>query len=253
MRDPTTRFTDRVSSYVASRPGYPASAIDWLSAELGLGPDVRVLDLGSGTGLLSRRFLERGHAVLGVEPNDAMRAAGEQALAGFERFSSVAARAEASGLPECAADVAVAGQAFHWFHVEQTRLELQRVLTGAAPVALVWNDRQTEGSAFLSAYETFVHTWATETDAVASRTDLAERVAAFFTGGFRQASFANAQDHDRSGFRLRVLSASYMPGPESARHGPMLDAVDGLFDDHAVGGRVTFDYETIVFAGRLRR
>ena len=74
-----------------------------------------VADVGSGTGLLARVFLGRGHRVYGVEPNAAMRAAAGEDLRGFPAFVSVAGTAEQTTLPDAGVDLVVAGQAFHWF------------------------------------------------------------------------------------------------------------------------------------------
>ena len=64
----------------------------------GLGAQAVVADLGSGTGILTRLLLASGAQVIGVEPNDGMRAAAESALAGNARFRSVRGSAEATTL-----------------------------------------------------------------------------------------------------------------------------------------------------------
>ena len=76
--DATSRFSPTVDSYIKYRPGYPSAVRDLLVCAIGLHADHTVADVGSGTGLLSALFLEHGHRVLGVEPNDAMREACER-------------------------------------------------------------------------------------------------------------------------------------------------------------------------------
>src|SRR5690606_31073628 len=113
--DATGRFTHRVDDYVRGRPDYPPELVDTLLAAGALGPGDRIADLGAGTGISSRLFLERGFAVVGVEPDAAMRAAADAGLAGFPGWRSVGGRAEATGLAPASVDLAVAFQAFHWF------------------------------------------------------------------------------------------------------------------------------------------
>jgi ubiquinone/menaquinone biosynthesis C-methylase UbiE len=124
----TTRFSDRVENYVRYRPGYPPQVLDVLRAETGLAPEHVIADVGSGTGISARLFLDAGHAVHAVEPNAEMRAAAEAMLGGGARFHSVAGSAEATTLPDASVDYVVAAQAFHWFDPAAVRPEWKRIL-----------------------------------------------------------------------------------------------------------------------------
>ncbi len=88
-----------------------------------------VADLGSGTGILSGLLLKNGNVVFGVEPNAAMREAGETLLAGYARFRSVEGNRRA-GPPwrPGSIDIITAGQAFHWFDRVAARREFARIL-----------------------------------------------------------------------------------------------------------------------------
>jgi predicted O-methyltransferase YrrM len=66
---PTERFSERVAYYVKYRPGYPPEVIRFLTARLGLTSAAAVADLGSGTGISAKLFLENGNVVYGIEPN----------------------------------------------------------------------------------------------------------------------------------------------------------------------------------------
>ncbi len=96
--DPTLRFSSRVEHYRRYRPGYPPEAIDLLRDRCGLGPQTRVADLGSGTGILTALLLDRGAQVFAVEPNAAMRSAAEALLGARGGFVSVVGTAEATTL-----------------------------------------------------------------------------------------------------------------------------------------------------------
>ena len=73
----------------------------------------------------------------------------------------------------------------------------------------------------------------------------------FGARGYEARSFENTQEFDRSGLRGRLLSSSYAPGPEGPQRAPMLAALDELFQRHAVGGKVRFEYDTMTFYARL--
>ena len=121
-----TRFSSRVDDYINYRPHYPIEIIDLLAEKCALTPESVIADIGSGTGMLAKLFLENGNPVVGVEPNAEMRAAGEQYLAEFGRFTSMSGSAEATRLPAHAMDFVICGQAFHWFDRERTRDEFLR-------------------------------------------------------------------------------------------------------------------------------
>ena len=123
MSNTTQRFSARVAEYVKYRPGYPAEVASLLEREAKLTTESMIADIGSGTGLSSRLFLERGYVVTGVEPNRQMRVAGAALLTEFPRFTSIDGRAEATGLPDASVDLVIAGQAFHWFDTATTRVE----------------------------------------------------------------------------------------------------------------------------------
>src|SRR5258707_11429741 len=91
---PTARFSDRVEDYVRYRPGYPPQVLELLRAECGLKPTHVIADVASGTGAFTRLLLENGNRVFAVEPNAAMREAGNQLLESFDKRTSVAGIAE---------------------------------------------------------------------------------------------------------------------------------------------------------------
>lgn len=250
--NPTGRFTDRVEDYVRWRPGYPKAVLDVLRSDLGLTPGQVVADVGSGTGLLSRLLVDNGNVVYGVEPNRAMAAAAEAFLADSGRFHSVAGSAESTSLPDASVDLVTAGQAFHWFVVPEARKEFRRILRPGGGVALVWNLRRLDSTPFLRDYEAFLRHWSTDYGAVSERyADPAALRELFGEGGWRERRFDNAQLFDLEGLRGRLLSSSYTPKEGDPRRDAMLAALPALFAAHARDGRISFDYDTRMFVGRL--
>lgn len=248
--DPTSRFSDRVTDYVKYRPTYPSEAIDAIIERAQLSKRTTIADVGSGTGISSRPFLERGYSVMAIEPNDAMREAAEADLASFKGFESVDGTAEKTGLPSGSVSLAVAAQAFHWFRSDDARKELHRIVAPPHCVALMWNERLTD-TPFLKAYEAALLEHGIDYDKVDHRNVDAAKLEAFFAGPSTSLAFPNAQRFDRAGFVGRALSSSYVPQRGHEKHDAMMHALDALFAAHAKDGHVEFRYSTAVHIGSL--
>ena len=221
--DPTQRFSTRVENYVKYRPSYPGNVVALLAAECGLTPNSVIADLGSGTGLLAQLFLANGNRVHGIEPNAEMREAGARELARFPGFESHDGTAEATTLPDGSIDIVTAAQAFHWFKIEPARSECRRILRPGGWVALVWNSRQLDSTAFLRDYDALLRNWSDDYRAVNHQDNIGnDALAAFFPGGHRRAAFPNQQVFDYEGLKGRLLSSSYAPDIGHPNHDPML-------------------------------
>ena len=142
--DAKQRFSNRVADYVRYRPGYPSAALDVLREDCALRPGHVIADIGSGTGFLSELFLKNGNRVFGVEPNDAMRLAGEEYLASYDGFASINGSAESTTLDDASVNFVTAGQAFHWFDQNAARAEFSRILKPEGWVVVIWNERLTD-------------------------------------------------------------------------------------------------------------
>lgn len=248
----TSRFSDRVENYVRYRPGYPPEALQVLQSDCGLASRHVIADLASGTGIWTRILLENGNQVFGVEPNAEMRLAGEQFLGGFSNFTSVAGTAEATSLPDASVDFVTAAQAAHWFHRQRAREEVLRILKPGGWLVLLWNERLTDSTPFLREYERLLLTYATDYQEVRHERTT-DAVNEFFDPApFQERQFPLRQEFDYAGLEGRLLSSSYAPGPGHANHAPMLRELRRIFDAYASGQRVSVDYKTRVYFGRLK-
>ena len=134
-------FEHGADAYERGRPGYPPKAIRWLERRLELGPGSTVVDVGAGTGKLTRALLESGATVVAVEPVEAMRAVLERAVPEARALNGTA---EALPVPDGSADAIVVAQAFHWFDGPAALAEFHRVLRPDGRMALIWNRRLRE-------------------------------------------------------------------------------------------------------------
>jgi ubiquinone/menaquinone biosynthesis C-methylase UbiE len=249
--DAKQRFSTRVADYVRYRPGYPSEMISMLRAECGLQPGHVIADIGSGTGFLSELFLKSGNRVYGVEPNEAMRQAGEEYLAAYDGFSSMEGSAEATTLDDASIDFVTAGQAFHWFQQDAARQEFRRILKPHGWTVIAWNDRQME-TPFASAYEDLLVKYGTDYSKVREAYPEASAMQEFFAGGsVTQRSLPNEQTFDLEGLIGRLRSSSYAPLEGHPNYAPMLAALEELFRANQKDARVVMEYSTHVYYGRL--
>jgi SAM-dependent methyltransferase len=248
---PSRRFSRRADNYARFRPGYPDAVLDHLAADCDLERSSVVADVGSGTGLLARMLVEFGCTVHGIEPNREMREAGETALAGAGNFISVDGSAEHSTLPDASVDLVIAGQAFHWFDHALARTEFRRILRGRARVALLWNYRRPEASAFMRGYETLLRRYCPEYPQLLDPQRHRGKVIAFFSGGkVSEFSLDNRQRLDFEALEGRHLSQSYVP-LEGESFEPMMRELRALYDAHQRNGSIAVDYETRMYCGSL--
>lgn len=253
MKNSTTRFSDRVENYIRYRPGYPVEVIETLKKHCQLTADSIVADVGSGTGILTRLFLDHGNRVFAVEPNADMRKASEELLVDYENFVSKPGTAEATGLDAASMDHVVAGQAFHWFDRDQAKTEFFRILKPGGWAALIWNERLVEASPFLIGYEALLNSRAGDYQQVDHRNIDETVLRDFFAPGkFEKFTFANSQTFDYDGLRGRALSSSYVPNVGSPGHDEFFSKLKNLFEEHHENGAVKFEYQTILYCGLLQ-
>ena len=133
---PADAFGNSAREYELGRPRWPEELIDRVAGKLELGSDATVLDLGAGTGKLTRDLVPRFGRVIAVEPDDAMRAVLEE---GVPEAESLAGSAEAIPLPDASVDAVFTAEAFHWYASDESVGEIVRVLRPRGGLVILWN------------------------------------------------------------------------------------------------------------------
>ena len=241
------RFSNRVENYIKYRPDYPREIISFLAEKCSLTRESIIADIGCGTGISSRMFLENGNRVFGVEPNALMRSAAEKYLSDFPWFIPINGNSEATTLADDSVDMIIAAQAFHWFDRVKTKPEFNRVLRPAGHIVLMWNERQIDSTPFLVDYEAFLLEYATDYQKVRHENIDADKLSQFFGKHVPSATFENVQVFDFEGLKGRMLSASYMPDSSDEVYPKMIEHLESVFAKHAENGRIKVFYDTNVF------
>jgi SAM-dependent methyltransferase len=240
-------FAAGAEAYERGRPGYPAGAVGHLVAACGIGPGRRVVDVGAGTGKLTRLLVPTGATLVAVEPVAEMRAGFSAAVPGVEVLEGTG---EALPLPSRSVDVVVAAQAFHWFDPAAAAAEAARVLRPGGWLALLWNARD-EREPWVAELTRTIH-WDTFERGQYHRVDWAAVVAAASDAfePLTRAQFTYRQELDVDGLVDRVASVSYVATMVEAERLALLERVRAL-----VAGfppRFELPYVTDVWTAALR-
>lgn len=222
-------FARVADAYERARPGYPADAVLWLAGETSRD----VVDLGAGTGKLTRSLTALGHHVVAVEPLGEML---DRLRAAVPGVTAVVGTAESMPLPDASADVVTCAQAFHWFDHGPALAEIARVLRPAGRIALVWNVRDERVSWVADLSDAMVGRTGVDRGAV----EPIERSGLY--GEVEHATFEHTQEVDREALRALVLSRSFCAVLPDEERAPILGRVDALFDARAAGGVLTLPY-----------
>ena len=251
MNDSVERFSNRVANYVKYRPDYPREIITYLKSACRMTHESLIADIGCGTGISSQLFLENCNPVIGVEPNEAMRAAAVEFLSDFPDFKIVDGTSEATTLPDNSVDIVVAAQAFHWFDPVTARVEFHRILKPNGHIVLIWNERQLNTTPFLKDYEQFLLQYATDYTKVRHEKINRERLRDFFQEEYAAKTFQNSQVLNFEGLKGRMLSSSYMPSETDAVFDEMAKDLRALFAKHAENGKIRVLYDSNVYISQV--
>ncbi len=131
-------FGEVAPDYGRYRPGPPAAAVDWIVPE-----SIRtVVDLGAGTGALSRLLVGRAEDVVAVEPDERMRSVLTEQVPGIR---AVAGRGESIPLPDACVDAVIASSSWHWMEPVAALNEVGRVLVPRGVLGALWSGPDPDG------------------------------------------------------------------------------------------------------------
>jgi SAM-dependent methyltransferase len=202
--DPARSFDRAAEEYERTRPDYPPEVLDLVP----VAASAEVLDVGAGTGKLTRILVGRYRRVVAVEPLDGMRAILERVVPQAEALPGSAERVP---LPDGSVDAVFAGQAFHWFATDEAVSELARVLQPGGVLCLVWNaPDESRPSPLPAAYVAYLDELRAERSVLTGEPPFAEVIGRGPFGEIHEASVPHDHVLDREGLLDNARSVSWI-------------------------------------------
>lgn len=224
----TADFGRAAADYRRHRAGFPEAFFARLEA-MGVGlAGQRMVDLGTGTGSLARRFAGAGARVVAVDASAEMLEAGRAMAA--EEGATVdfrQASAEASGLEAGAFDAVVAGQCWHWFDHHRALAEAERLLCAGRRLAIGYFSWVPEAGSVVAATEELIVAHNPDwpyAGGVGYPPRLAERLAAAGFTGAETMCFDLDQPYDHVSWRGRIRASAGVGGSLEADRVGAFDA-----------------------------
>ncbi|MPM43287.1 hypothetical protein SDC9_89960 [bioreactor metagenome] len=239
---PKSRFDNRAENYDRYRPSYPKSIINFLEETIGFSESSIIADIGSGTGISTKIFLDNGNKVYAVEPNNNMRQLAEKLLSSYSNFYSIAASSENTNLQSDSIDYIVAAQSLHWFDTILTRSEFLRILKRNGYVVVLYNTRKaSEG--FMAKYLELIRKYGMKYINESNDNYMTD----FF--GIRpvhEKIIPHSQTVDFKNLKGNLISYSYMPTESDVCFIPMIKELENLFAQYNKDGKVILEYDTCI-------
>ncbi|MEP7190379.1 MAG: class I SAM-dependent methyltransferase [Roseiflexaceae bacterium] len=178
-------FDTVASLYDEVRPGYPDVIVDAVIERSGLPAKGRILEIGCGTGQITRPFARRGYAILALELGPSLAALAAEHLRPYPQVRVVPVAFETWPAEREAFDLVLAAQAFHWIDPAFGLARAAAVLKPQGALALVWHLDRSEHTDFYQAtqplYERFL-----PSDAQRAHVDPLEQRAMRYHAALRQ-------------------------------------------------------------------
>ncbi len=248
--DGKTVYSRKAELYARYRWNYSPAAIALIFEQAGLFDGSLVVDLGAGTGILTRHFIQQVGRVAAVEPNFAMARQAVRSLPPGTGCIVAAACAEAVPLPSGCADLICAAQAVHWFDPIPARSEIRRVLKPGGWLAILRNYPTDEAQA-RAMQPLYSAEYGVDTAAAATSPARVPETFYFAGAEYRRYTFPFRFRQDWPAFLGALLSASYMPDTDHPLFTKLERAAREVFERFSQSGTLEVRGETELYLGHV--
>lgn len=244
-------YSSKAEKYARYRWDYAPEAIATILTTTGLAPDAVIADIGAGTGILTKHFLDYARHVYAVELNPEMRQIAEQTLGTHPAFHNLDASAEATTLSDQSVDLITVAQAIHWFEPTATKREFSRILKPGGWLAILRNygvDLELDNALKPAMSKDFGVRFASAVIQPGKDTPVS-----FYYGGDHVPKqlfpFTNRQTWEE--FLGSNLSASYTPDEDHPQYPRFEQALHDIFTRFSVNGSIATRGVTELYLGHI--
>ena len=227
------------AQFYNSRPTYPQECIDYLINKFGLSSNSVIADIGAGTGILTKPFLDFGCSVYAVEPNKDMFFELTQNLSQYQNIKFFQNLAEKTDIPMFSCDAVVVGTAFHWFDKDKFHSECERILKNKKYIAILRISNNTEADKRIEEIKHY------------SEQDLNEAKEFFGAGFIEHVRFEYMQSFDEERYINNLLSSATAPLPNDANFNEYVTRCKNIFNKHFGNGIAELPFAVNCYIGRL--
>lgn len=244
-------FQNKSAQYSEGRPSYAPQMLHKILDDI-LNTNSVVADIGSGTGMLSKVFVEKSLETYAVEPDGDMRKKAEEKLLRYSNYHSIDASAEQTELADRSVSLIVAASAFHWFDAKGFKQECMRILNEEGVVCVIYNVRvQDEFSIkqcdickkYCDGFVSLTHGY----------DKTLQLIGEFFDGSYETYEYDFPLEYTKKKFISRCLSSSYAPLPDSSNYEPYVREITDLIGTTFKDDIFEITNKTVMFVGRMRK
>jgi SAM-dependent methyltransferase len=251
-RDPTRLYTHKASIYAQSRPDYTPEAFTTFQQVAKLPRQAVVLDIGSGTGMVTRHLLDLFDTVYAVEPTLEMRVIAERDLGGRPGFYSLDGKAEGIPLSDNFVDLITVGQAIHWFQPDATLGEFQRVAKPKAWLLLA-HIKSMDEALNKSVGELFKEEYGCLPQDEHPPSNQVPDSYYFESGKYETLQFPHTSVESWQRFLGGIGSAAYAPDKDHPLYSKYVQAARNLFEKFGENDLLKWKIATVISFGQLNQ
>ncbi len=243
----STLYTSKAENYAKYRWDYSHAVIAAIFDRVGVSTQTIVADIGAGTGMVTKHFVDKTWTVYAIEPEKEMRDLIESAFLGNPACQVLNASAEDTTLPSASVDLITVGQAIHWFNLEATRKEFLRILKPTGWLAILRNYGTD------TPYEKEVGMLFKKFSKSEPSKFISHPSMSFYYGNddFEKRLFPFEFSLTWEQFLGSLMSSAWIPDEDSPMFDEFKTTAKGVFDSLSRAGIVTSSGETELFLGRV--
>jgi len=235
-------FSGRSENYLTGRPDYPNVFFDYLYNEIGIKTKDVIADVGSGVGMMSKHFLERGNTVYCIEPNSEMKKMADQLLAKHKGYFPLLKTAENTSLKTNSVDYVVCGNSYGSFDKAQADIEFNRILKKGGKVIIThYYPDIKPGSEDMNLWDEFKSAAILEADKQLGNE--------FVEGTAITKTFYHTYHQDFYHFLSGCLSSAIAPKADDGRYEYFVNQIKKFFDKESVNDVIECKFKLLCLIG----